>query len=39
MEYNLAGIRKRVLVDKLDDEEFDPEIVDNFIPTQHIQPV
>lgn len=31
MEYNLAGIRKRVVVDKLDDEEFDPDIVDNFI--------
>jgi len=31
MEYNLAGLRKRVAVDKLDDEEFDPEIIDNFI--------
>lgn len=31
MEYNLAGIRQRVVVDKLDDEEFDPQIVDNFI--------
>lgn len=31
MEYNLAGIRQRVLVDKLDDDEFDPNIVDNFI--------
>ena len=31
MSYNLAGIRKRVLVDKLDDDEFDPEVVDNFI--------
>jgi len=31
MEYNLAGIRQRVLVDKLDDEEFDPQVVDNFI--------
>lgn len=31
MEYNLAGIRKRVLVDKLDDDEFDPDVVDNFI--------
>lgn len=31
MEYNLAGLRQRVLVDKLDDEEFDPQIVDNFI--------
>jgi len=31
MEYNLAGIRQRVIVDKLDDEEFDPSIVDHFI--------
>ena len=31
MAYNLAGIRNRVLVDKLDDDEFDPTIVDNFI--------
>ena len=31
MEYNLAGIRQRVLVDKLDDDEFDPQVVDNFI--------
>lgn len=31
MDYNLAGIRNRVLVDKLDDDEFDPNIVDNFI--------
>ncbi len=31
MDYNLAGIRQRVLVDKLDDEEFDPNIVDRFI--------
>lgn len=31
MAYNLAGIRKRVLVDKLDDDEFEPEVVDNFI--------
>lgn len=31
MEYNLAGIRKRILVDKLDDDEFDPQVVDNFI--------
>ena len=31
MAFNLAGIRKRVLVDKLDDDEFDPEIVNNFI--------
>lgn len=31
MDYNLAGLRNRVLVDKLDDDEFDPNIVDNFI--------
>lgn len=31
MEYNLAGIRQRILVDKLDDDEFDPQIIDNFI--------
>ena len=31
MEYNLAGIRQRVLIDKLDDDEFDPDIVDRFI--------
>lgn len=31
MEYNLAGIRQRVVIDKLDDEEFDPQVVDNFI--------
>lgn len=31
MEFNLAAIRQRVLVDKLDDDEFDPQIVDNFI--------
>lgn len=31
MEHNLAGIRQRVLIDKLDDEEFDPNVVDNFI--------
>lgn len=31
MEYNLAGLRQRVLVDKLDDDEFDPDIVDRFI--------
>ena len=31
MQYTLAGIRQRVLVDKLDDDEFDPDIVDNFI--------
>lgn len=31
MEYNLAGIREQVLVDKLDDDEFEPSVVDNFI--------
>lgn len=31
MDYNLAGIRQRVLIDKLDDDEFDPNVVDNFI--------
>lgn len=31
MEYNLAGIRQRVLDDKLDDDEFDSAIVDRFI--------
>lgn len=31
MDYTLAGIRNRVLVDKLDDEEFDPDVVDRFI--------
>ena len=31
MDYNLAGIRQRVLVDKLDDDEFDPQVIDNFI--------
>lgn len=31
MAYTLASIRNRVLDDKLDDTEFDPEIVDRFI--------
>lgn len=31
MAYTLATVRNRVLNDKLDDTEFDPEIVDNFI--------
>lgn len=31
MDYNLAGLRQRVLVDKLDDDEFDPTIVERFI--------
>lgn len=31
MEYNLASIRQQVLVDKLDDDEFEPGVIDNFI--------
>ena len=31
MSYTLAGIRNRVLIDKLDDEDFEPSVVDNFI--------
>lgn len=31
MAYNLARIRNRVIVDKLDDEEYDTTVVDNFI--------
>lgn len=31
MNHTLAGIRSRVIIDKLDDEDFDPNIVDNFI--------
>ena len=31
MDYNLASLRNRVVLDKLDDEEFDPGIVDRFI--------
>lgn len=31
MEYNLAALRARILNDKLDDLEFDAQIVDNFI--------
>lgn len=31
MEYTLQAIRERVINDKLDDEEFDPGIVDRFI--------
>lgn len=31
MSYTLAGIRNRVLIDKLDDEDFEPGVVDNFI--------
>lgn len=35
MDFNLAGLRQRVLVDKLDDDEFDPDIVDRFINDTH----
>jgi len=31
MDYNLAGLRQRVRIDKLDDEEFDSGVIDNFI--------
>ena len=31
MAYTLAGIRNRVMVDKLDDDEYDPRVIDNFI--------
>ncbi len=31
MAYILAGIRSRVQLDKLDDEEYDASIIDNFI--------
>lgn len=31
MQYNLASLRKQVVVDRLDDEEFEPDVVDNFI--------
>lgn len=31
MDYNLASLRNRVAIDKLDDEEFDPGIIDRFI--------
>ena len=31
MSYTLAGIRNRILVDKLDDEDFDTSVLDNFI--------
>lgn len=30
-QYNLGTLRQRVAVDKLDDEEFDPGIIDRFI--------
>lgn len=31
MEYNLAGLRNRVMVDKLDDPEYDSDVIDNFL--------
>lgn len=31
MSYTLSGIRNRILVDKLDDEDFDTQVLDNFI--------
>lgn len=31
MSYNLASIRNRILVDKLDDEDFDVNVLTNFI--------
>jgi len=31
MSYTLAGLRNRILVDKLDDEDFDTQVLDNFI--------
>ncbi len=31
MDYNLVGLRQRVRIDKLDDEEFDSQVIDNFI--------
>lgn len=31
MDYNLASLRNRVMVDKLDDDEYDPGIIDRFI--------
>lgn len=31
MDYNLVGLRQRVRIDKLDDEEFDSGVIDNFI--------
>jgi len=33
MEYNLKGVRDQVILDKLDDESFDPGTVDRFINT------
>lgn len=31
MDYTLVGLRERVRIDKLDDEEFDAGVIDNFI--------
>lgn len=31
MAYTLSGIRNRILLDKLDDEDFDTGVIDNFI--------
>lgn len=31
MSYNLAGIRRRILIDKLDDEDFEIDVLDGFI--------
>lgn len=31
MSYTLSGLRERLLVDKLDDEDFDTEVLDRFI--------
>lgn len=31
MNYTLAGLRERVLIDKLDDEDFDTSVIDGFI--------
>lgn len=33
MEYNLKSIRDQVLIDKLDDDTFDPEVVNRYINT------
>lgn len=31
MEYNLAALRKRIAIDRLDDEDFEPDLIDRFI--------
>lgn len=31
MDYNLAGLRQRVVIDLLDDEEYEPGVVDRFL--------